>query len=178
MTFRSTDFRTYYGFRRRAYARLGSGVRHDHESPSELPLGPRRPLSTPAGCSTAFRIGSALPRDFPGDSPTLTGFSRAFPRLPLNFSKSVASTNFAIGASAPVYLKNACRRRDAKRGFRSCNQVPKAADFHLANHLLIELGNLRTFKRSVAEQTLFAEYETKDRPLQSLRVIVAARTLR
>jgi len=50
MTFRSTDFRTYYGFRRRAKARLGSGVRHDHESPSELPLGPRRPLSTPAGC--------------------------------------------------------------------------------------------------------------------------------
>jgi hypothetical protein len=51
MTFRSTDFRTCYGFRRRANARLGSGVRHDHESPSELPLGPRRPLSTPAGRS-------------------------------------------------------------------------------------------------------------------------------
>jgi hypothetical protein len=116
MTFRSTDFRTCYGFRRRAYARLGSGVRHDHESPSELPLGPRRPLSTPAGCFTAVRIGSALPRDFPGDSPTLTGFSRAFPRLPLNFSKSVASTNFAIGASAPVYL-----------GTPAHGEMPKAA---------------------------------------------------
>ncbi len=50
MTFRSTDFRTRYGFRRRAMARLGSGVRHDRESPLELLLGPRRPLSTPAGC--------------------------------------------------------------------------------------------------------------------------------
>ena len=119
MTFRSTDFRTCYGFRRRAKARLGSGVRHDHESPSELPLGPRRPLSTPAGCSRAVRIGSALPRDFPGDSPTLTGFSRAFPRLPLNFSKSVASTNFAIGASASVYLGTAARGEMPKSGSRA-----------------------------------------------------------
>jgi len=100
MTFRSTDFRTCYGFRRRAKARLGSGVRHDHESPSELLLGPRRPLSTPAGCPDWLGVASG----FPGDSPTLTGFSRAFPRLPLNIYKSVASTNFAIGASAAVYL--------------------------------------------------------------------------
>ena len=177
MTFRSTDFRTCYGFRRRADARLGSGVRHDHESPSELPLGPRRPLSTPAGCLSAVRIGSASPRDFPGDSPTLTGFSRAFPRLPLNFSKSVASTNFAIGASVPVYL-----------GTPAHGEMPKAASgpasrsqsrqLPPSEFLLIELGDLRTFKRKVADQTLFTEYEAKDGSLQCLGVIVTTRTLR
>ena len=178
MTFRSTDFRTCYGFRRRAVARLGSGVRHDRESPSELLLGPRRPLSTPAGCSSAVRIGSALPRAFPGDSPTLTGFSRAFPRLLLKFSKSVASTNFAIGASASVYLKNACSRRDAKKRLQDPRAVPKAASFRLAILLLVELGDLRTFQRSVAEQTLLAEYKAEDRSLQRLGVIVATRALR
>src|SRR5580692_2948298 len=102
MTFRSTDFHTCYGLRRRAAARLGSGVRHDHESPSELLLGPRRPLSTPAGCLERSPDWLGVASGFPGDSPTLTGFSRAFPRLPLNIYKSVASTNFAIGASGPV----------------------------------------------------------------------------
>ena len=111
MTFRSTDFRTCYGFRRRARARLGSGVRHDHERSPELPLGPRRHslhLLVSRG-----RIGSALPRDFPGFAD-FDGIRPGVSHLPLNF-KSVASTNFAIGAKRAVYLGSLAGARGVRK---------------------------------------------------------------
>src|SRR5258708_33332835 len=120
-------------------ARLGSGVRHGRESPLELLLGPRRPLSTPAGLLKAQSgLARRCLRTSLGDSPTLTGFSRAFPRLLLNFFKSVASTNFAIGASAPVYLRNACSRRDAKPQLWNPRPGPKAANFYLSSLVTFE----------------------------------------
>jgi len=54
------------------------------------------------------------PSGAPGDSPTLTGSNGVFPSPPLNYFKSVASTNFATGAGAPVYPK--CPQSPAARG--------------------------------------------------------------
>jgi hypothetical protein len=117
MALRPTDFLTRYDFRRRAVARLESGVRLDRGCSLKTPLGPRRPLSTPAGplctCPDWLGVASGVPRG----SPTLTGSGRAFPRLPLNLFKSVASTNFAIGAQRASVPGIARPRRDeAGRG--------------------------------------------------------------
>jgi hypothetical protein len=178
MTFRSTDFRTCYGFRRRAKARLGSGVRHDHESPSELPLGPRRPLSTPAGClrhSGLARCCLGLPRgfaDFDGIQAERFRRCRSIFISPLRLP--ISPSGQARQCTWEQLLAARCQSKAALGPARG----PKAANFRLANLLLlIELGNLRTFERNIADQTLLAEHKAKDRSLQRLGVIVATRTL-
>jgi hypothetical protein len=102
MTLRSTDFLTCYGFRRRACARLGSGVRHDRESSCELLVGPRRPLSTPASQDEAGLARRCLKHIAQGVRRLWRDPTGRF-RTRRSIFKSVASTNFATGALVPVY---------------------------------------------------------------------------
>ncbi|GAC1310919.1 MAG: hypothetical protein NVSMB10_18860 [Steroidobacteraceae bacterium] len=70
-------------------------MRHDHESSQRL-LGPRRPLSTPASLLGLDWLGvaSGLPRGF----ADFGGIQRVVSGPAAQIFKSVASTNFAIGA--------------------------------------------------------------------------------
>ena len=134
MTFRSTDFRTCYGFRRRADARLGSGVRHDHESPSELPLGPRRPLSTPAGCSKRspdwLGVASGLPwgfADFDGIQQSVSAAAAQYFISPLRLPISPS------GQARQCTLRRPAHAEMQKAASRPRRQGLEAADFRLAS---------------------------------------------
>ena len=108
MALRPTDFLTRYDFRRRAVARLESGVRLDRGCSLKPPLGPRRPLSTPAARLSRVRIGSALPResrgfaDFDGIRQGVSAAAAQYCLSPLRLpiSPSGPSTSVYLGSPA------------------------------------------------------------------------------
>ena len=119
MTFRSTDFRTYHGFRRRAPRVWGlecATTMTVRKICRKVPAVHSLHLPDLWLHPDWLGIASGFPRGFADFDGIQQSVSAAAAQLSF---KSVASTNFAIGASQRVYLRIASPRREMKARLRT-----------------------------------------------------------